>query len=57
MGTKSRELWLERSLQKNNTGSYSVSLPVDLIRALNWQKGQRVRLAKKGSALVIKDVP
>lgn len=44
-----------RVLQKNNTGSYSVSLPVEVIRALKWQQGQKLTVEKRGKTLVIQD--
>ena len=44
-----------RVLQKNNTGSYSVSLPVEVIRQLKWQQGQKLTVQKRGKTLVIQD--
>jgi len=44
-----------RVLQKNNTGTYTVSLPVELIRALKWQEGQKVNIEKRGKNIIISD--
>jgi len=44
-----------RVLQKNNTGTYTVSLPLEFVRALEWQSGQKVVVEKTGKSVVIKD--
>ena len=44
-----------RNLTQNRTGTYSISLPIELIRALNWQQGQKVVVSKSGKKLVIED--
>lgn len=44
-----------RNLTQNRTGTYSVSLPIELIRALKWKQGQRVVVSRSGNNLVIKD--
>ena len=44
-----------RTLQKNNTGTYTVSLPVEVIRALKWQEGQKVNIEKRGKNIIISD--
>lgn len=44
-----------RTLQKTNTGSYTVSLPIELVRQLRWQNGQRVVIRRSGNKLVLED--
>lgn len=44
-----------RTLQKTNTGSYTVSLPIELVRQLRWQNGQRVVFRRSGNKLVLED--
>lgn len=57
MTTKEYARWNERVIQKNNTGTYTVTVPVNMIRDLKWQQGQRVVFEHKGKTLVIKDAP
>lgn len=35
--------------------SYSVTLPINDIRNLNWKEGQKVVIKQKGNDLIIKD--
>ncbi|MCA9342922.1 hypothetical protein KC950_02835 [Candidatus Saccharibacteria bacterium] len=44
-----------RSITQNSSGTYSVSLPIGLIRQLRWQRNQRVTIKKQGNKLVITD--
>lgn len=44
-----------RNLTKNASGTYSVSLPIELIRQLGWQRGQQLVVVKKGEKLMIQD--
>lgn len=44
-----------RTIQKNNTGTYSVSLPIGIVREMKWQQGQKVVFEKRGKTIVIKD--
>jgi hypothetical protein len=57
MGTKQQETWKDRFLQKNNTGTYTVSIPINMIRDLRWQQGQRVRIRREGKKIIIEDAP
>lgn len=43
-----------RKLYKHAT-SYAITLPIALIRELDWQKKQKVVVEKKGNTLIIKD--
>ena len=44
-----------RNLTKNASGTYSVSLPIELVRQLHWQRGQQLVVVRKGDRLVIQD--
>lgn len=44
-----------RNLTQNTTGTYSISLPIELIRVLNWQQGQKLVVSRSGKKLVIED--
>ncbi len=44
-----------RSLQKTNTGTYTISLPIELVRKLSWQERQKVTVRRSGNKLVIED--
>lgn len=57
MATKEYEYWNERVLQKNTTGAYTITVPVDMIRNLRWKQGQRLVLGKKNKIITIKDAP
>lgn len=43
-----------RKLYKHSR-SYAVTIPVELIRALRWQKKQRVEFRWEGKRLIIED--
>jgi hypothetical protein len=55
MGTRKVEEEHFRSLTKNSTGTYSVSIPIALVRKLNWQKGQKLVVSRQGEKLTIQD--
>jgi hypothetical protein len=57
MGTKKFNDWNERVVQKNNTGTYTISVPIDMIQRLRWQQGQRVLVKQRGAQIIIKDAP
>ena len=57
MATTEHDYWKERVIQKNNTGTYTISVPVDMIRDLKRKHGQRVVVDQKGKTIVIKDAP
>jgi hypothetical protein len=44
-----------RSITKNNSGTYQISVPINLIRNLKWQQGQKVVVEQKGKSLTISD--
>jgi len=43
-----------RSIQKSH-GTYTISVPVEVMRELGWQEHQRVVVSKSGTKLVIVD--
>lgn len=55
MGTYKAGQQNKRVLSKNNTGTYTVSLPIELVRQLKWQDGQGLILEKRGKTIVISD--
>jgi len=45
-----------RKLSKSGSGrSVAMTLPIELIRKLRWQRGQKVTIELRGKELVIKD--
>jgi len=44
-----------RKLTKSGGKSISVTIPIDIIRALNWREKQKVTVTKKGKKLIIED--
>lgn len=55
MGTYKAGQQNKRVLSKNNTGTYTLSVPIELVRALKWQTGQKLVLEKRGKTIVISD--
>ncbi len=55
MGTRKSGEQNVRNITKNSTGTYQVSLPIDLVRTLGWKQGQKVVFKKRGKDLVIVD--
>ncbi|MBU0469686.1 MAG: AbrB/MazE/SpoVT family DNA-binding domain-containing protein [Candidatus Omnitrophica bacterium] len=38
-----------------NTGTYYVTLPKNMVKNLNWHKGQRVVARQEGHSIIIED--
>jgi antitoxin component of MazEF toxin-antitoxin module len=55
MGTKKADQRQVRILAQNNTGSYSVTLPIEIVRALRWKRGQKVVVKQQGKKLILSD--
>lgn len=55
MGTRKSGEQQIRNLTKNSTGTYQISVPIELIRLLRWQVGQQLVVKKSGDKLVIED--
>lgn len=43
-----------RKIGKRDT-SYTITLPIEMVRDLKWRQGQKVEIRKKGKELVIRD--
>ena len=55
MGDRKRGEEDIRSLTRNSTGTYQVSLPISLVRRLKWQERQKLTIRRSGKKLVIED--
>lgn len=55
MGTRKSGEQNVRNVTKNSTGTYQISLPIALVRQLEWKEGQKVVVVKRGKTLVISD--
>jgi antitoxin component of MazEF toxin-antitoxin module len=44
-----------RNITVNRTGTYQISLPIELVRLLRWQQGQKITVKKQGEKLIIED--
>ena len=43
-----------RNIQKSK-GSYSVTLPINIVRSLKWRERQKVVIRKDGKRIIIED--
>ncbi len=55
MGDRKRGQEQIRNLTQNRTGTYSISLPIELIRQLSWRSGQKLVVKRSGKKLIIED--
>lgn len=55
MGVRKTDEQQIRKLTKNGSGTYSVSVPIELVRELRWQVGQQVVVKRHGKRIVIED--
>lgn len=44
-----------RNLTKTGAGSYTVTLPVHLVRQLKWREGQQVVVRARGEGFTVTD--
>lgn len=44
-----------RILSKAGAGSYQITLPIGLVRALKWRDGQKLTVKPSGKKLIIQD--
>ena len=44
-----------RKINKYGNGSYSLTIPIEMMRELGWRDGQKVVFKRKGRDIVIKD--
>lgn len=56
MARKSLEDRRKRSLTANNTGSLSITIPVEMVRQLGWTRGKVVEVRRQGKKVVIEQV-
>lgn len=56
-GDMARRTLEDRNIRKlsKRGSSYTVTLPIEAIRKLNWRNGQKVVVEEKGNSLIIKD--
>lgn len=55
MSRRTLEEMNTRSLQKTGGNTYTVSLPIEIIRELGWKTKQKVEVKKYGDGIIIKD--
>lgn len=55
MGARKIDEQQIRNLTQNTTGTYTVSLPIQLVKQLRWQRGQRLTVTRQGKKLIIQD--
>ena len=55
MGTTKAGQESKRTLMQNTNGSYMVSLPIEVVRALGWREGQKLTVRKTASKITIED--
>lgn len=56
MGQKVSRKRKVRTLQVNNTGTVTVSIPVEMVRELGWKRGQKVLVERRTDRLSIKSI-
>ncbi len=44
-----------RKISKRGSGSYGVTIPIELVRQLKWRTKQKVIIKKSGNKLIIED--
>lgn len=55
MGARKQYELSTRNITQNSSGTYSVTLPISVMRNLGWRKGQKVTVRQAGKKLVIED--
>lgn len=53
MGRRQMDKRRKRTIMKNNTGTYMVSLPVEFMRVLGWTQGQEITVKRRGETLLL----
>lgn len=46
-----------RKVQKNSQGTYLISIPKDIMKALRFRDNQKVAVKKHGKGILIEDYP
>jgi hypothetical protein len=44
-----------RNITQNSSGTYSITLPKQLIRELRWQRHQQLTVRREGKKLIVED--
>ncbi len=44
-----------RKLSKKKSGSYTVTLPIEIVRELGWRNKQKLVMRKSGNKIIIED--
>lgn len=44
-----------RKIQQIKEGSYYITIPIDIMRELNWKEAQKVVVKKRGKGILIVD--
>jgi len=44
-----------RILQKNNSGTYTLSIPIEIIDEIGWRSKQKLKVERKGNKVIITD--
>jgi antitoxin component of MazEF toxin-antitoxin module len=55
MGRRVVEQHHIRSITRSGGGSYGITLPIEIIRALQWQERQKVVVRSVGKKIIIDD--
>lgn len=55
MGVRKVEEQHIRSITQNSTGTYSLSVPIQVMRELGWRKGQKIVVKRQGKLLIVHD--
>jgi antitoxin component of MazEF toxin-antitoxin module len=56
VGTRRYSEFNQRTVSRSGSGSYSITIPVNLLRELKWREGQQVSVIRKGKQLIITDI-
>ena len=55
MGVRKAGEQSTRTILQNSTGTYMVSIPIELVRELKWKRGQKVVIKRTGKKIYIED--
>lgn len=45
-----------RNITRNNSGTYSITIPIEHVRALGWRERQKVIVRRSGTRIIIEDL-
>lgn len=55
MGAKKLGQQQTRVITQNSSGTYAITLPLQVARELHWRKGQKVTVTRRGNKLIVED--